>query len=60
MTVTSYDADCIKWSEEQASFLLAGDFEHLDLTNLAEEILDVGKQKFVSLRVVLKFLLHTY
>ncbi len=43
--LTAYEQDVIRWSEEQAKFLLAGDFEHLDLTNLADEILSVGKQE---------------
>ncbi len=39
---TSYNTDFVRWTEEQASFLLASDFEHLDLTNLAEEVIDMG------------------
>ncbi len=49
MTVTSYDTDFIRWTEEQASFLLAGDFEHLDLTNIAEEIIDMGNSEVRAL-----------
>lgn len=48
--MSTYDQDVIKWSEEQAKFLLAGDFEQLDLTNLAEEILDVGKSEIRELK----------
>ncbi len=47
--LATYEQDVVKWSEEQAKLLLAGDFAHLDLTNLAEEILDVGKSEMREL-----------
>ncbi|MEJ7138825.1 DUF29 domain-containing protein [Amphibiibacter pelophylacis] len=42
---STYDADVVAWSTEQAAFLKSGQFDKLDLDNLAEEILDVGKSE---------------
>lgn len=54
---TTYEQDVIKWSEEQAQFLLAGNVAQLDLHNLAEEILDVGKAEIRELESRLEVLL---
>lgn len=40
-----YETDILAWSIEQAEHLRAGRFELLDLENIAEEILDVGKSE---------------
>ena len=42
---TSYEKDVVAWSFEQARLIRAGRFELLDLENIAEEILDVGKSE---------------
>lgn len=42
---TLYSRDIIAWVNEQAAFLRSGQFDKLDLTNLAEEIEDVGKSE---------------
>jgi hypothetical protein len=39
---TRYDEDLARWATEQASFLRAGQLEHLDREHLAEEIEDLG------------------
>lgn len=44
MTVR-YEADIVAWANEQAALIRAGRFELLDLENIAEEILDVGKSE---------------
>lgn len=41
-TQTLYDTDFYAWSQEQAHLLQRQDFAHLDLTNLIEEIEDMG------------------
>lgn len=46
MTASSlYDQDVAAWAEQQAALLRAGQFDRLDLANLAEEIEDVGKSE---------------
>ena len=40
-----YNHDIVAWANEQAAFLRSGQFDKLDLINLAEEIEDVGKSK---------------
>ncbi len=42
---TTYDSDVIAWANEQASLLQAGRFSEIDIANVAEEILDVGKSE---------------
>ena len=34
----SYDEDFAAWAQQQAAFVLAGDWQHLDLANVSEEI----------------------
>ncbi len=46
---TSYNTDFVRWTEEQAGFLLTSDFDHLDLPNLAEEIMDMGSSEIRAL-----------
>jgi hypothetical protein len=43
--ITPYERDVFAWANEQAAFIRAGRFELLDLENIAEEILDVGKSE---------------
>lgn len=47
---TAYEKDIIQWSEEQAHFLLSRQFDKLDLENLADEVLDVGKSELRELK----------
>ena len=42
---TTYDADILNWSREQARLLRDGCFDQLDLEHLADEIEDVGKSE---------------
>ncbi len=44
-TATSYEADVLEWSREQAAALRKGDFARFDLEHLADEIEDVGKSE---------------
>ena len=45
MTTNLYETDFYTWTLEQARLLKVGDFEHLDLINLVEEIESLGKQE---------------
>jgi hypothetical protein len=40
-----YEVDFYAWTIEQSKFLKVGDFKHLDITNLVEEIESLGKQE---------------
>jgi hypothetical protein len=45
-----YDIDVIAWAEQQAELLRSGRFSELDVSNLVEEIEDVGKREKRELR----------
>ena len=45
-----YETDFYAWTLEQSKFLKEGDFKHLDITNLVEEIESLGKQQRQELR----------
>ncbi len=38
-----YEKDVVRWAREQARLLREGDFAHLDIEHIADEIEDVGK-----------------
>ncbi len=38
-----YEEDVVRWAQEQARLLREGDFAHLDIEHIADEIEDVGK-----------------
>ena len=38
-----YDSDFYQWSQQQCHFLKSGQWNELDIANLAEEIEDIGK-----------------
>jgi Domain of unknown function DUF29 len=40
-----YETDFYAWTLEQTKLLKEGDFKHLDLVNLVEEITSLGKQQ---------------
>lgn len=40
-----YETDFYAWTLEQTKLLKEGDFQHLDLVNLVEEIASLGKQQ---------------
>lgn len=42
---TTYETDVIAWANEQAALLRSGQLSALDIENIAEEILDVGKSE---------------
>lgn len=42
---TSYETDVVAWANEQAALLRSGRFSDIDIENIAEEILDVGKSE---------------
>ena len=42
---TPYASDVVAWANEQARLIRSGQFDQLDLENLAEEIEDVGKSE---------------
>ncbi|WNZ22642.1 DUF29 domain-containing protein [Leptolyngbya sp. NK1-12] len=45
-----YETDFYAWTQEQSKLLKAGDFKHLDIVNLVEEIESLGKQQRQELR----------
>jgi hypothetical protein len=57
-----YRRDLYTWSLEQAAALRAGELERLDLTNLAEEIEDLGSEQLHKLtsayRIILLHMLN--
>ncbi|MGL5032297.1 MAG: DUF29 domain-containing protein [Microcystaceae cyanobacterium] len=50
MTTKLYDTDFYAWTQQQASFLLTGQWQNLDINNLGEEIAALGKQQRQELR----------
>jgi hypothetical protein len=40
-----YETDFFGWTVEQSKLLKEGDFTHLDITNLVEEVESLGKQQ---------------
>jgi signal transduction histidine kinase len=42
---TTYETDIVAWANEQAQLLRSGQLSALDIENIAEEILDVGKSE---------------
>ena len=42
---TTYETDVVAWATEQAALLRSGQFSAIDIENIAEEILDVGKSE---------------
>lgn len=52
-----YNRDLYAWSQEQARLLRAGRLAELDTENLAEEILDVGRNEYDKLESALRILL---
>lgn len=54
--MNSYSEDFYAWTQEQAKALICSDFIKLDISNLAEEILSLGrseKRRLKSLLVIL-------
>lgn len=45
-----YETDFYAWTLEQSTLLKKGDFNHLDIANLVEEIESLGKQQRQELR----------
>ena len=52
-----YDSDFYQWSQQQCHFLKSGQWNELDIANLAEEIEDIGKSLKRELESRLKVLL---
>ena len=52
-----YDSDFFQWSQQQCHFLKSGQWNELDIANLAEEIEDIGKSLKRELEGRLKGLL---
>lgn len=42
---TQYQKDLYAWSKQQSILLMQKDFAHIDFTNVAEEILSLGKSE---------------
>ncbi len=55
--VTAYEDDVYAWTQEQARYLRAGRFDMIDAENIAEEILDVGRNEYDKLESALTVLL---
>jgi Domain of unknown function DUF29 len=47
---TRYEDDVYTWVQEQVALLRAGKLNEIDALNIAEELADVGKSEFNSLR----------
>lgn len=45
MSLVNYQTDVVAWANQQAALIRAGQFALLDVENIAEEILDVGKSE---------------
>lgn len=45
LSITPYETDVFAWANEQAALIRARRFDLLDIENIAEEILDVGKSE---------------
>ena len=54
--IAAYDNDLYAWSQEQAQLLRAGRFSEVDALNVAEEILDVGRNEYDKLESALTVL----
>ena len=52
-----YERDLHAWSREQARLLIEGRLAEIDAKNLAEEILDVGRNEYDKLESALRVLL---
>jgi hypothetical protein len=52
-----YEGDVYAWAQEQARLLRAGEFAEVDAENVAEEILDVGRNEYDKLERALRILL---
>ncbi|UIE40138.1 DUF29 domain-containing protein [Leptodesmis sichuanensis] len=50
MASNLYETDFYAWTLEQSKLLKEGDFKHLDIPNLVEEIESLGKQQRQELR----------
>ncbi|HAN46284.1 MAG TPA: hypothetical protein DCQ32_06985 [Cyanobacteria bacterium UBA8156] len=50
MTANLYETDFYAWTLEQSKLVKKGDFKHLDVTHLVEEIESLGKQQGQELR----------
>ena len=50
MPSNHYETDFYAWTLEQSKFLKEGDFKHLDIINLVEEVESLGKQQRQELR----------
>lgn len=52
-----YERDLYAWSQEQARLLMEGRLAEIDRENIAEEILDVGRNEYHRLESALRVLL---
>lgn len=57
MPANLYESDFYAWTVEQSKLLREGDLNHLDITNLVEEIESLGKQQRQELENRLAILL---
>jgi hypothetical protein len=55
--MSTYNTDFYAWTMEQAEHLKTGQWEHLDIENLVEEIESLGKREKQELRNRLRILL---
>jgi hypothetical protein len=56
-TASLYGRDVYAWAQEQARLLKAGRLDEIDAANIAEEILDVGRNEYDKLQSALTVLL---
>lgn len=59
MTSHIYDADLLRWIEEQTALLRAGRFNELDYEHILEELEDMGREQKVAMQSLFRqILLH--
>lgn len=56
-TITLYEQDFLKWTEQQVDYLQKGDWDKLDIENLVEEVEASGRSKQKELGGYLQVLL---
>jgi hypothetical protein len=57
MTSQAYDADLLRWIEEQTALLRAGRISELDYEHILEELEDMGREQKVALQSLFRQIL---
>jgi len=57
MATNIYDADFLRWTQEQSALLRAGKWAELDQEHIAEELEEMGKEQKLALQSLLRQIL---